>query len=155
LGENDLGSALHVEPGGTIWHLNHDTHAFAARVEWDKLERLGVCALLGDGAHGEVVLGEEEESSLGLGTDEGLLAVNFAFEGGRVQSDGLDEDLLHLGAQHLGKFRNRDLGGIIGFQGGIIIRVGAGWPGAAKAMRGANGAGHHLHLVLRQRARLV
>lgn len=95
--QQDLGGALDQEPEPAVAQLDDCPHALLARVEGEHLHDLLVGARLGQRLHAQVVLGQLQQGRLGLGPDEGELALVFALEGGGVDGDGLDDRLLGCG----------------------------------------------------------
>lgn len=138
--QEDLGGALDQEPAPAVAQLDDRPHALLARVEGEHLHDLLVGARLGQRLHAQVVLGQLQQGSLGLGPDEGELALVLALEGGRVDGDGLDDGLLGCRGQ---------AGRPLGDRHGGLVALGLGEAG------GSERAGDDRHLVGGEGAGLV
>lgn len=97
--EEDLRGTLCVDAELAVGKTHDRRHVLDGRIEGHDLDDVGIGTLLGDGAGTEMILAELEQCHLGLGADEGVLVLDDAFEGGRVDGVGLDDEVFDLAAE--------------------------------------------------------
>ena len=89
--------------------LDHDTHTFSLRVEWNELCNLRVAAFNADFVHCEEIASKSEESGFRLGSNVDDVAIFFRLEGGRVDGDGSPPQSDNIVRQGLSEFGCRNI----------------------------------------------